>query len=261
MEPSRRRELVALLLIGGAVFAAIALAVRQAERAAVAQLVADAGRGAAGAGAGGKGGQHGDDGGGGSRFIEVRQRLQAMQLVTIVIDTKVTSSKVDESWRGDVRASVTTPVRLLFGTDLKDAAVSSLDLGPLVRGYSVTLPVPRRLGTELATSQEEKDVSVGWLRFRTRAGEYVLGEARRGLSDAADRLELSREEQREVREQTRLRVQELVRLIAGSGGQSDDRLRIRVTFNDEQGLLGGPALPAATTAPVVSAPQPTRGRP
>lgn len=208
-----RRDHVVMGLVALVVFGGLALFMWQAERAALQRLVhepADAP----------------------SRVVaQVQRSLRSMELVTIVIETKVTSSSTDDSWRGDVAANVTTPVRLLYGTDLSQAKVSTLELGPISGGYLVHVPTPARIGSELRTELETADVSVGWLRLRSRAGEYQLGLARRGLSEAVMRLVLSQEDAAQVREETRRRVAEVVKMIVAAGRDAD--VKVSVTFDDE----------------------------
>ncbi len=43
---------------------------------------------------------------------------RTLRLVTVEIDTSVSATAGDESWRGDVTAKLTAPVRLYYGTDL-----------------------------------------------------------------------------------------------------------------------------------------------
>lgn len=220
------REVVVLTLLGAAVFLAIALTVRNAERSASARYLQNDGA------AGARTDQPGE-------VARVEQALKAMQLVAVVIETSVTSTKADESWRGDVTAKVTVPVRLLFGSDLQHAKVSRVELGPLGRSVQIIAPVPKRLGAEIDTVKESTDLSLGWLRFRTRAGEYTLGQARKGLSAAVDELTLTVEQQQSVREQTRERISELLRLCltgeARTTGLSISEPRIDVLFDDELG--------------------------
>lgn len=165
------------------------------------------------------------------QVANVDRALEAMSLVTVILETKVTASASDESWRGNVSATVTVPVRLMFGTDLAKARVDVQNLSPITRTYRVTCPTPERLATELFTGRETADVQLGWMRFRTRAGEYYLGQARTRLTEAAASMRLSADDARRVRAHTRERVLALVRLVLG-----DDEARrasIEVVFSDE----------------------------
>jgi hypothetical protein len=155
---------------------------------------------------------------------EVARKIKAMKLVTVEVETRATSEQAHESWRGDVHASVRAPVRLLFGTDL--SRVDSVTFGPLAGEYRVRVPRPERIATEVDGGQEESRVSVGWLRLRSRAGEYWLGRARTGLYEEARRLMLSPDDAAEVRETTRRQVADLVRRLVGPA-------RVTVVFDDE----------------------------
>ncbi|MFM9995145.1 MAG: hypothetical protein ACKVU4_05025 [Phycisphaerales bacterium] len=160
-------------------------------------------------------------------IAEVAAAVRAMKLVTVEIDTSATASRSHESWRGGVSANVKAPVRLLFGTDLSALNVDAIAISPLARAYLVRVPTPTRLATEVDGGREEASVHVGWGRFRTRAGEYWLGQARRGLSDEARRLGLSPEHAEEVRRTSREQVAALFRKIVGPNAT------VHVVFTDE----------------------------
>lgn len=162
-------------------------------------------------------------------IAEVAAAVRAMKLVTVEIDTSATARRAHESWRGDVSARVQAPVRLLFGTDLSALDVDAFASSPLTRAYLVRVPTPTRIATEVDGGREEASVHVGWGRFRTRAGEYWLGQARRGLYDEARRLGLSPEHAEEVRRTSREQVAALVKKIVGPDAT------VHVVFTDETG--------------------------
>jgi hypothetical protein len=160
---------------------------------------------------------------------DVARAVKAMKLVTIEIDTAATAERDHESWRGDVSASVTAPVRLLFGTDLSRMEADAVSASPLTRHYVVRIPPPERIATEVDTGQEDATVKVGWARLRTRAGEYWLGQARRALYEEARRLMLPPDQAAAVRHETREQVAAMVRGLVGPGAP------VTVLFADEAG--------------------------
>jgi hypothetical protein len=177
---------------------------------------------------------------------EIARSLRAMKLVTVEVETAVTSRRVDESWRGNVAASVVAPVRLLYGCDLSGigdeqegkAGRASAWLRPdvLGGGYTLRVPRPARIATEVEGEQGKSDVRVGWARFRDLAGEYQLGLARSGLYQQA-RLLRPTEAQRELIEQTtRDQLTRLVRAFAGAG--EDVPVRIEFFETDAEGMAG-----------------------
>lgn len=215
--PPRRRAWIALGAL--TVFALVYAGVRSAERAAVddrairAQL---------------------DEHGALRPAAEVASAIRAMRLVTVEIETTATSRREHESWRGDVSASVRAPVRLHFGTDLSRMRVDAVSLSPITGTYVVRVPPPERIAAEVDAGAEAADVRVGWGRLRTRAGEYWLGQARRGLSAEARRLSLAPADAARVRDMTRQQVASLVGRIVGP------RSSVTVVFEDElpAGLAG-----------------------
>lgn len=161
-------------------------------------------------------------------LADLTAALRAMKLVSVELRTRVTSTAEHASWRGDVVATVDVPARLLYGTDLHGAEVSHDRSISGLPGYTLRLPPPRRIAAELEMGPGERThVDLGWMRTRSRAGEYYLGEARRGLSAALQRLRLTPEDEAFVRRETRHRAAEMVRTIAGPDA------RVSVFFSDE----------------------------
>jgi hypothetical protein len=147
-------------------------------------------------------------------LAEVARAVRQMKLITVEINTRVASSATAASWRGDVAARVEAPVRILYGSDLSTLDASRFAFSPVSGAYLIRIPPPQRLSTEVCT-EESPEVEVGWLRLRSRAGEYYLGLARRDLYQRACELTLSPEDARMVREATRQQVEALVRRIIG----------------------------------------------
>jgi len=154
----------------------------------------------------------------------VSRAVRASRLVTIVFDTTVTAQSVSASWRGDAVATVRAPVRLMFGTDLSALDEGAVRLDPFGRAMVVSVPRPTRIATEVLGEGERSEVSVGWLRLRSIAGEYQLGLARKGLYEAARTMTLRREDAQLVEEATRDQVVALVKAVAG------ERTAVEVRF-------------------------------
>lgn len=171
-------------------------------------------------------------------FAGVLRAVRAMKLVTVEIDSTVTATAEDESWRGDVSATLKAPVRFYYGTDLSGLPEGAFSFSPIQNEYVVRVPRPGRLATEVYPEAESPMVQVGWGRFRSRAGEYYIGQARRSLADRARAMTLSATESQKVEDATRDQVAALVRAIAG------EQSRVRVIFEDEQPAAG----PAQRTA-------------
>lgn len=148
-------------------------------------------------------------------LVDVAKAVRAMKLVTVEIETDVTATVQDESWRGDITATVTAPAKLLYGTDLSRLEVSSMGFSPLTGSYVVRIPRPQRISTEVWAEKETADVNIGWLRLRSRAGEYYLGLARRSLTERARSMVLSEADAEKVSTTTREQVEALVRNLVG----------------------------------------------
>src|ERR1041385_1726545 len=65
-----------------------------------------------------------------------------LKLLTFAIDSTVTTTKTDESWRGTASATVKAPVRYHFGVDLSRTDDHNLSYNPLTRIQTLTIPAP-----------------------------------------------------------------------------------------------------------------------
>jgi hypothetical protein len=93
--------------------------------------------------------------------------------------------------------------------------------------YVVRVPRPSRISTEVFGEREAPLVQTGWLRLRSMAGEYVLSEARKGVSDEARELVLLPEDAAKVEQVTKEQVAKLVKSIVG------DESEVNVVFSKE----------------------------
>lgn len=160
-------------------------------------------------------------------IAEVARAVAAMKLVTVEIDTKVRIERGDESWRGDVLAAIELPVRLSYGTDLSQMEVDQLAFSPLTGTYIVRIPRPTRISTQTYSEKAPPQVTTGWLRLRSRAGEYYLSQARKDGSRAADELELLPADAARVESKTREQVEKLLKAIVG------EKTGVVVRFKDD----------------------------
>ncbi|MBK9188300.1 MAG: hypothetical protein IPM33_05015 [Phycisphaerales bacterium] len=152
-------------------------------------------------------------------IAEVAAAVRAMKLITVEIDTKVKVARTHESWRGDVAASIEVPVRLHYGTDLAALADDGVTFltHPSPGVYRVRIPRAKRIATEVFSGLESIAVQTGWLRLRSRAGEYYLGVARKEAADEARELQLRPEDAQRVADVTCEQVARLVGSIVGPG--------------------------------------------
>jgi hypothetical protein len=150
--------------------------------------------------------------------LQVLSLARSMKLVTVEIVSSITVKREDDSWRGDIEASVKTPVRLHYGIDLSKLEPESIAIGSPVDGVGVLVvrvPRPTRVAAEIIAGEEVTSVDVGWGRTRSRAGEYYLGLARRDLPEELQKLTLTAEQQKQVDRESLERVHELITRIVG----------------------------------------------
>lgn len=158
---------------------------------------------------------------------EIASALRAAKLVTVEIDTSVSLSRGDASWRGDAMATLKVPVRLHYGVDMAGMKVDGVGMSPLTPGACVVrVPRPTRIATEVFLEEEKAEVEVGWMRLRSRAGEYYLGQARRDAATAAREMVLTPDDAENVERITREQVGDIVRRVMG------ERVSVRVVFEE-----------------------------
>lgn len=146
---------------------------------------------------------------------DVARVLRALKLVTVEIETGVSSSSADESWRGDVLATVVAPVKFYYGVDMGGLEKGDVWKNPLTGAWTVRVPRPRRLAVEVFGRDEQTKVRVAGLRLRDVAGEYYLGLARTGLYQRAREMTLTDEDRARLEQMTREQLTDLVRTLLG----------------------------------------------
>ncbi len=174
---------------------------------------------------------------------EVARAVRSLKLVTVEIDTTVWCESADRGWRGDVVARVEAPARLVYATDLASLDAARVWVSPVSGVYTLRVPRPSRVATEVFAERERASVSTGWLRLRSRAGEYHLGLARKRLGEHARAMSLTHEDAIKVAEATRAQVREMARKVIGDGPA------IIVVFDDEplaEGALARDSTPEAS---------------
>jgi len=159
----------------------------------------------------------------------VVRQLRASDLVTSRIDTIVRAQNNDDNWFGTVVATVEAPARLSYGVDLSKLESSRIVFSPIGGVYSLRVPAPKRIATEVFTGQEKTDVALAGLRFRSIAGEQQLGAARARLHEQALKMRVTGAELEKVREGAREEIAALVKRIVGENAS------VRVVFDDEEG--------------------------
>jgi hypothetical protein len=169
---------------------------------------------------------------------------RVMKLATMEIDTFVRIEKTDESWwRGDVKASLETPVRLVYGSDLTGLSperVRTEEVAPGRWRLTLTIPRPEKLYVETFPRNEKGDVSPDGVRARVASwvlSEGYLTEPRRDVPDIARKLSPTASDRRRIDEGTREQVAAFVRAVLGAGGGASGGkgVEVVVQYPDEHG--------------------------
>lgn len=160
-------------------------------------------------------------------LADVVETTRALKLVTLTIDTRVRAKVRDERWRGSASAVVEAPVRYVYGVDLAGLDPDAIRLGKILGIYEITIPHPTRIATEVDGSHPvEEVVEVSGTRFKSRAGEYYLGLARKDIYDQARKSTLPKETLDEIDTKTQEQVETLVRRFVGPSAE------VRVRFKN-----------------------------
>src|SRR5438874_370414 len=75
-------------------------------------------------------------------IVQVLRAARELKLLTVAIESTVTSTKGDESWRGTASATVAAPVIYHFGVDLSKIDDHNLFYNPLTQIQTLTIPPP-----------------------------------------------------------------------------------------------------------------------
>jgi hypothetical protein len=160
-------------------------------------------------------------------LAEVIETTRALKLVTLIVNSKVRTKVRDERWRGSAQAEVEAPVRYVYGVDLAGLDPGAIRMGNILGLYEITIPRPTRIATEVDGSRPvEEIVEVTGTRFRSQAGEYYLGLARKEIYDQARKNNLPPETMEKINDETREQVEALVRRFVGPSAE------VRVKYKD-----------------------------
>lgn len=163
------------------------------------------------------------------QVAQVVRHLRTSELVTGRIETIVRAQNTDDNWFGTVIATVEAPARLSYGVDMSKLESSRVVFSPIGGVYSLRVPAPKRIATEVFTGQEKSGVELAGLRFRSLAGAAQLGLARTRLHEQALRMRVTGPELVQIRENAREEIEALVRRVVGGTAS------VRVVFEDEAG--------------------------
>jgi len=160
-------------------------------------------------------------------LAEVIETTRALKLVTVIVNSRVRTKVRDERWRGTASAEVEAPVRYVYGVDLAGLDPGAIRMGNILGLYEITIPRPTRIAIEVDGSRPvEEIVEVTGTRFRSQAGEYYLGLARKEIYDQARRNSLPAGTMEQIYEETREQVEALVRRFVGPSAE------VRVKYKD-----------------------------
>src|SRR5688572_11713975 len=73
---------------------------------------------------------------------QVLRATRELKLITVSIESTVSTTKTDESWRGTAKATVQAPVKYHFGVDLSKIDDRNLSYNPLTQIQTLTIPPP-----------------------------------------------------------------------------------------------------------------------
>jgi len=159
---------------------------------------------------------------------QVLQVAHELKLLTVSIDSTVTATKTDESWRGNASATIKAPVRYHFGVDLSQINDRNLFYNPLTRIQTLTIPPPSLLAIEVDGGHLITErIDVSGLRFKKLSGAEQLNLAQKSLYDAARKQVLPQKEVDDVRIATRTQIESSLAPVLGSSAT------LRVKFSDE----------------------------
>ena len=159
---------------------------------------------------------------------QVLSVTRELKLLTVSIESTVTTTKTDESWRGDASATIKAPVKYHFGVDLSQITDPNLSYNPLTQTQTLSIPPPTLVAIEVDGSHPITErIDVTGLRFKKLSGAEQLNLAQKSLYDAARKQTLPQKDLDQIRLATRTQLESsLARFISPS-------THLRVKFLDE----------------------------
>jgi len=159
---------------------------------------------------------------------QVLAATRALKLLTVSIESTVTTTKTDESWRGNASATVKAPVKYHFGVDLSKITDYNLSYNPLTQTQTLSIPPPTLIAIEVDGGHPITErIDVSGMRFKKLSGAEQLNLAQKSLYDAARKQTLPQKDLAQIRLTTRNQIESSLSRFVGPSR------RIRVKFLDE----------------------------
>jgi len=159
---------------------------------------------------------------------QVLSATRELKLLTVSIESTVTTTKTDDSWRGTASATIKVPVKYHFGVDLSQIDDRNLSYNPLTQTQTLTIPPPTLVAIEVDGSHPIVErIDVSGLRFKKLSGAEQLNLAQKSLYEAARKQKLLQKDLEQIRLATRTQIEDSLAQIVGSS------TRLRVKFLDE----------------------------
>jgi hypothetical protein len=158
----------------------------------------------------------------------VLSATRELKLLTVSIDSTVTTTKTNDSWRGTASATVAAPVKYHFGVDLSQIDDHNLLYNPLTQIQTLTIPPPSLLAIEVDGGHLITErIDVTGLRFKKLSGAEQLNLAQKLLYEAARKQSLAKKDLDQIRLATRTQIESSLAQTVGPSS------RLRVKFADE----------------------------
>jgi hypothetical protein len=158
----------------------------------------------------------------------VLSATRQLKLLTVSIESTVTTTKTDDSWRGTASATVKVPVKYHFGVDLSKIDDRSVSYNPFTQTQTLSIPPPSLLAIEVDGSHPIAErIDVSGLRFKKLSGAEQLNLAQKSLYEAARKQILPKKDLDQIRLTTRRQIESSLTRVLGSS------TRLRVKFLDD----------------------------
>jgi hypothetical protein len=163
-----------------------------------------------------------------SPTAQVLRATRELKLLTVSIESTVTTTKTDDSWRGTASATIAAAVKYHFGVDLSKIDDHNHFYNPLTQIQTLTIPPPTLLAIEVDGSHPiTEHIDVSGMRFKKLSGAEQLNLAQKSLYDAARKQTLPQKDLDQIRLATRTQIESSLAPLIGSA------TRLRVKFMDE----------------------------
>ena len=159
-------------------------------------------------------------------LARVTNAARALKLITWAFETTLDARVVSDKWYGDVTAQVHAPVRYQYGVDLDSLRAEDAFYDSANERYVFLVEPPQRLSCEIDVEQLEQRLTATGMRWKSQNAAQADA-ARRILAQRAQRLILSEDDERRLRDVSREQLEGHLRQVLARFAGAETNVVVR----------------------------------